>query len=169
MFKTYILSLVLILSGWPSFVFADSGEAKKGEEPKQPQSTVLEDIRSESPIIVNGDKIEYSRDINVVTIDGNVEIKKGNSVLTCDKATVNTLTNDTHAEGNVILKDQKGIIKARSCDYNFKSQSGIAFDADAAYEPYYGKGKIVRKVSENEIEIKNGYMTTCDRDRKSVV
>lgn len=164
MFKIHIVFLALILGLWPSFVFADSGEAKEGKEPKQPQSAVLDGMRPETPIIVNGDKIEYSRDINVVTINGNVEIKKGNSVLTCDKATVNTLTNDTHAEGNVILKDQKGIIKARSCDYNFKSQSGIAFDADAAYEPYYGKGKIVRKVSENEIEIKNGYMTTCDKD-----
>ena len=164
MFKTHILLLALILSSWPSLALADSGEAKKGEEPNQPESTMLKDMRAESPIIVNGDKIEYSRDINLVTIEGNVEIKKGNSVLTCDKATVNTLTNDTHAEGNVILKDQKGLIKARSCDYNFKSQAGIAFDADAAYEPYYGKGKIVRKVSENEIEIKNGYMTTCDRD-----
>jgi hypothetical protein len=164
MLKTNILFLVLILSGWPSFVFADSGEAKKGEEAKQPESTMLKDMRSESPIIVNGDKIEYSRDINVVTIEGNVEISKGNSLLTCDKATVNTLTNDAHAEGNVILKDRKGIIKARSCDYNFKSQSGLAFDADVAYDPYYGKGKIVRKVSENEIEIKNGYMTTCDKE-----
>ena len=125
---------------------------------------MLTDMESENPIIVNGDKIDYAQDKNIVTITGNVEITKGNSVMTCDQATVNTLTNDAHAEGNVILKDLKGIIKARSCDYNFKTQAGLAFDANVDYKPYYGKGKIVKKVSENEIEIKNGYFTTCDKD-----
>ena len=40
-------------------------------------------------------------------VEGNVVVTKGESVLTCDRATVNTLTNDAHAEGNVILKDKK--------------------------------------------------------------
>ena len=159
----FLLEIFVFLNFYSLSFCAVSGEQREEEKAKEPQSSMLSDMSSEGPIIVNGDKIEYFRDINVVTIEGNVEIIKGNSVLTCDKATVNTLTNDAHAEGNVILKDRKGLIKARSCDYNFKSQAGIAFDADADYKPYYGKGKIVRKVSENEIEIKNGYMTTCDR------
>ena len=135
-------------------------EPSEEEKALEPQSSMLTDMESESTIIVNGDKIDYAQDKNIVTITGNVEITKGNSVMTCDQATVNTLTNDAHAEGNVILKDLKGIIKARSCDYNFKTQAGLAFDANVAYKPYYGKGKIVKKVSENEIEIKNGYFTT---------
>ena len=139
-------------------------ELTEEEKANEPQGSMLTDMQSENPIIVNGDKIDYAQDKNIVTIDGNVEITKGNSVMTCDRATVNTLTNDAHAEGNVILKDLKGIIKARSCDYNFKTQTGLAFDANVAYKPYYGKGKIVKKVSENEIEIKNGYFTTCDKD-----
>lgn len=115
------------------------------------------------PIIVNGDRIEYSQSNNTVTIDGNVEIIKEDSVLTADKAIVNTLTNDAHAEGNVVLTDKQGVIKASSCDYNFKTKSGQAFDATVAYPPYYGAGKIAKKISDKEIEIKNGYLTTCDK------
>lgn len=141
----------------PVKIFADdsknetpsAGDREKSEEP---------------PIIVNGDKIEYAQEANVVTIEGNVEVIKGDSVLTCDKATVNTLTNDAHAQGNVILKDRQGIIRANSCDYNFKTKAGQAFDAKIVSLPYYGAGKIIKKVSENEIEIKNGYFTTCDKD-----
>lgn len=118
----------------------------------------------EAPMLVNGDRIEYARELNTVTIEGNVEVIKGGTVLTCDKAVVNTLTNDAHAEGNVILKDKQGIIKARSFDYNFKKKAGQAFDAKAAYPPYYGDGKIVKRISESEIEIINGYMTTCDKE-----
>lgn len=119
---------------------------------------------SDAPLVVNGDKIEYSKDTNLVIIEGRVVVVEGESVLTCDKATVNTATNDAHAEGNVILKDKNGTIKAKSCDYNFKTKTGEAFDATLAYPPYYGQGKIIKKVSENEIQVKNGYFTTCDKD-----
>src|SRR3989339_1177174 len=118
------------------------------ETEKLPDITDSFKLDSDAPITVNGDKIEYSKDTNVVVVEGNVVVTKGESVMTCDRATVNTLTNDAHAEGNVILKDLKGIIKARSCDYNFKTQTGLAFDANVAYKPYYGKGTIVKKVSE---------------------
>lgn len=118
----------------------------------------------EAPMLVNGDRIEYTQELNTVTIEGNVEVTKGDTVLTCDKAVVNTLTNDAHAEGNVILRDKQGIINARSFDYNFKKKAGQAFDARVAYPPYYGAGPIAKRISENEIEIINGYMTTCDRE-----
>ena len=119
---------------------------------------------SNAPIMVNGDKIEYSKDTNVVVVEGNVVVTKGDSVHTCDKAPDNTSTNDAHAEGKVILKDKNGTIKAKSCDFNFKTKTGQAYDATLAYPPYYGQGKIIKKVSENEIQVKNGYFTTCDHE-----
>ena len=134
------------------------------ETEKLPDITDSFKLDSDAPITVNGDKIEYSKDTNVVIVEGNVVVTKGESVLTCDRATVNTLTNDAHAEGNVILKDKKGTIKAKSCDFNFKTKTGQAFDATLAYLPYYGQGKIIKKVSEDEIQIKNGYFTTCDHE-----
>lgn len=134
------------------------------ETKKLPSVTDSLKLDSDAPITVNGDKIEYSKDTTVVVVEGNVVVTKGESVLTCDKATVNTSTNDAHAEGNVILKDKSGTIKAKSCDFNFKTKTGQAYDATLAYPPYYGQGKIVKKVSENEIQVKNGYFTTCDHE-----
>ena len=143
---------------------ATDAALKKNMERRTPSVDTLLKKDQKQPIVVNGDKIEYDKEKNMVTILGNVELTKEGTVLTCDRAVVNTVTNDAHAEGNVILKDAKGVIKATSCDYNFKTKTGQAFDAKLAYPPYYGLGKIVKKVSENEIEIKNGYFTTCDKE-----
>src|SRR3989338_9016063 len=158
------MGIFILLNACSLSFCAVNEELTEEEKKNEPQSSMLTDMGSESPIIVNGDKIDYAQDKNIVTIDGNVEITKGNSVMTCDQATVNTLTNDAHAEGNVILKDLKGTIKAKSCDFNFKTKTGQAFDATLAYLPYYGQGKIIKKVSEDEIQIKNGYFTTCDHE-----
>lgn len=176
---------MMILFSLYSFSFVDAQEDFKKEEkdhkvskepltavqgaaseqtPVNPSPSDSESTQEKQPIVINADKIEYSKEKNVVTLEGNVKLIKENSVLTCDKATVNTVTNDAHAEGHVILEDGQGVIKASSCDYNFKTKTGQAFDATMAYLPYFGAGKIVRKVSENEIEIKNGYFTTCDKD-----
>jgi len=182
------LALLISLSGY-SFAFAqedlkigenvqpsDTRDASSGlltaaqEEgdkrtPVKALSGDSENTQEKQPIIINADTIEYSKEKNVVTLEGNVKLIKENSVLTCDKATVNTATNEAHAQGHVILEDGQGVIKANSCDYNFKTKTGQAFDATIAYHPYFGSGKIVRKVSENEIEIKNGYFTTCDKEQ----
>ena len=162
----------LIILGLGIFIFlnicslsfcAVNEEPSEEEKALEPQSSMLTDMESENPIIVNGDKIDYAQDKNIVTITGNVEITKGNSVMTCDQATVNTLTNDAHAEGNVILKDLKGIIKARSCDYNFKTQAGLAFDDNVDYKPYYGKGKIVKRSRRMKLRSKTATLPPATR------
>src|SRR3989338_582113 len=186
-YSILFLALVISLSRY-SFAFAqedlkteenvqppDTREAPSGlltaaqEEtgklaPEKVLSGDSENTQEKQPIVIIADTIEYSKEKNVVTLEGNVKLTKENSVLTCDKATVNTVTNDAHAQGHVVLVDGQGVIKASSCDYNFKTKTGLAFDATMAYLPYFGAGKVVRKVSENEIEIKNGYFTTCDKE-----
>lgn len=173
-----IIGILFILS--PSYILAQEEtkeldnngimDAEKNDMNAEVKSSANIDnsdnkkIEDKKPITVNGDRIEYSQETNIVTIEGNVKLVKEDSVLTCDKATVNTVTNDAHAEGNVVLKDNEGVIKANSCDYNFDTKSGQAFDAKVAYPPYYGAGKIAKRISESEIEIKNGYMTTCDKE-----
>lgn len=159
LFSVFCL-LCLPAGRWHYEILAEEADIKGAENPEEGDTKKADD----PPIIVNGDKIEYAQEKNVVTIEGNVEVSKADTVLTCSKATVNTLTNDAHAEGNVVLKDKQGVIFADSFDYNFKAKTGRALNAKAAYKPYYAAGKIIRKISENEIEIKNGYLTTCDKE-----
>jgi lipopolysaccharide assembly outer membrane protein LptD (OstA) len=118
-----------------------------------------------TPIVVNGDVVEYSTDKKEVTAAGNVEVTYKGSKLTCDKLTVNTETKDGVASGNVELQDNRGVVKAEEMQYNFETQTGRMINARIGSTPYYGEGDDIIRVSENRFDIKNGYMTTCNFDR----
>lgn len=116
------------------------------------------------PIIVNGDKVEYSIDGKTVTAEGNVVVVYKGSRLTCKKLSINTQTKDSVAEGDARLDDQKGVIEGSRMTYNFETKSGIIFDSDFRANPYFGKGHKVQKVSDKEFVAFKGYMTTCSLD-----
>lgn len=116
------------------------------------------------PIIVNGDRVEYSADSKEVTATGNVEVNYKGAKLTCQKLTVNTQTKDGIAEGNVRLDDQKGVIVGEKLIYNFEKKTGTIVEAGFRANPYFGKGKKIEKVSDREFVAFNGYATTCSLD-----
>ncbi|MDD5655375.1 MAG: LptA/OstA family protein, partial [Candidatus Omnitrophica bacterium] len=86
------------------------------EDPKQ--------IPGINPIVVNGDRVEYSADSKEVNISGNVLITYKGSRMTADRVKVNTVTKDAVAEGNVLLQDESGTIEAESLLYNFDTKKG---------------------------------------------
>jgi len=117
------------------------------------------------PIIVNGDKVEYSSDNKEVTATGNVEVTYKGAKLTCQRLTVNPQTKVGEAFGNARLDDQKGVIEGSKIIYNFDTKTGIMIDSNFRANPYFGKAKKVDKVSDAEFIAFNGYFTTCNLDR----
>jgi lipopolysaccharide export system protein LptA len=128
----------------------------RAQESKQTSGT--------NPIVVNGDRVEYSADNKEVNIAGNVLITYKGSRLTADKVKINTLTKDAVAEGNVVLQDDKGTIEAESLLYNFENKKGTMLKAKVKSGNQYGKGEEIDRVSDNQFEVKRGYLTTCDYD-----
>ncbi len=119
----------------------------------------------ESPMIINGDNVEYSTDNKEVTATGNIEVIYKGSKLTCNKLTVNMQTKEGLAEGNARLEDAKGgIITGEKIIYDFQNKTGVILNADFRAIPYFGKAKKVEKVSDSEFVAKNGYLTTCSLD-----
>jgi len=118
----------------------------------------------ESPIIINGDNVEYSADNKEVTATGNIEVTYKGSKLTCNKLKVNMLTKEGQAEGNARLQDSKGIVTGEKIVYDFANKTGIIYAADFRANPYFGKAKVVEKVSDSEFIAKRGYFTTCSLD-----
>ena len=118
-----------------------------------------------SPIIVNGDQVEYSTDAQEVTASGNVEIIYKGARLTCKKITVNTQTKECIAEGGAKLDDEKGSIEGEKIIYNFQSKKGIIVDSEFRINPYFGKSTKMEKVSDEEFIVRRGYATTCSFDR----
>jgi len=118
----------------------------------------------ESPIIINGDNVEYSADSKEVTATGNIEVTYKGSKLTCNKLKVNMLTKEGLAEGNARLQDAKGIVTGEKIVYDFANKTGVILNADFRANPYFGKAKNVEKVSDSEYVAKHGYFTTCSLD-----
>ncbi len=118
----------------------------------------------ESPIIINGDNVEYSADNKEVTATGNIEVIYKGSKLTCNKLKVNMQTKEATAEGNARLEDEKGVVTGERIVYDFTSKSGIIYDANFRANPYFGRARTVEKVSDEEFVAKNGYFTTCSMD-----
>ncbi|PIQ90658.1 MAG: hypothetical protein COV71_03325 [Candidatus Omnitrophica bacterium CG11_big_fil_rev_8_21_14_0_20_41_12] len=119
----------------------------------------------ESPIIINGDNVEYSADSREVSATGNIEVTYKGSKLTCNKLRVNMQTRDGVAEGNARLQDAKGVVTGEKIIYNFADKKGVILDADFRANPYFGKAKKVEKVSDSEFIARRGYFTTCSLDQ----
>ena len=117
------------------------------------------------PIIVNGDKVEYSGDQKEVTAEGNVSVIYKDTKLTCQKIIVDLDTQQATAKGNVCVKDERGILYAEEIIYNFSQKSGSIIKAKVDAPPYYAQGETAQKISQNQYDIKNGYITTCDLDK----
>jgi len=125
---------------------------------------LLAEENKESPIIINGDNVEYSADSKEVTATGNIEVIYKGSKLTCNKLKVNMQTKEGLAEGNARLQDPKGIVTGEKILYDFANKTGVILNADFRANPYFGKARNVEKVSDSEYIAKYGYFTTCSLD-----
>ena len=118
----------------------------------------------ESPIIINGDNVEYSADNKEVIATGNIEVIYKGSKLTCNKLKVNMQSKEGLAEGNARLEDGNGVVTGERIVYDFTNKTGIIYNADFRANPYFGKANKVEKVSDSEFVAKGGYFTTCSLD-----
>jgi LPS-assembly protein len=114
------------------------------------------------PIVVDGDKVEFFGKTKEIQAEGNVIITYQDLTLFCDKIRVNTETKDALAEGNVYIRSSKGEIRGEKVEYNFENKVGRIVKGDISSEPFYGKGELINRISEQEFQIHRGYITTCD-------
>ena len=142
--NTLIFSLILGFVLWVKLVFAQTAK--------------------ESPMIINGDNVEYSADSKEVVATGNIEVIYKGAKLTCNRLKVNMQTKEGLAEGNARIADAKGVVTGEKIVYDFANKTGIIYNADFRANPYFGKAKKVEKLSNDEFVCKRGYFTTCSLD-----
>ncbi len=118
----------------------------------------------ESPMIINGDNVEYSADSKEVVATGNIEVIYKGAKLTCNRLKVNMQTKEGLAEGNARIQDAQGVVTGEKIIYDFANKTGIIYGADFRANPYFGKAKKVEKLSDSEFVAKGGYFTTCSLD-----
>jgi hypothetical protein len=144
LFNSAVLSLVLIFIFWVSLVFAETAK--------------------DSPMVINGDNVEYSADSKEVVATGNIEVIYKGAKLTCNRLKVNMQTKEGLAEGNARIEDAKGVVTGEKIIYDFANKTGVIYNADFRANPYFGKARKVEKLSDSEFVAKGGYFTTCSLD-----
>ena len=116
------------------------------------------------PVEVNGDQVEYLPKEKKVVGKGNVSIDYGDTLLTCDKITVYTETKDADAEGNVVLKSPTGEVRGQRVKYNFTTKQGEILKPRIKSGEWYGGGDKGELAADGSVKVKEGYITSCDRD-----
>ena len=117
-------------------------------------------------VVVNGDRVEYFTEEKKVVGEGNVEVVYKDMRLTCERIEFFTETKIALAEGNVKLYQDNTVFTGEKVFYNFETKKGEVTDIGMEkMGPWYGRGKSAEKVAEKEYVIKDGYVTTCDKEK----
>jgi len=114
------------------------------------------------PVQVNGDQVQYFDAEKKMVAEGNVVVTYKDIRMTCKKATAFLDSKEAIAEGDVVITRGTDILRGEKIVYNFASETGTVINGVAQTDVWYGGGKELTKTSANEIDIRDGYLTTCD-------
>jgi LPS-assembly protein len=129
-------------------------------------SVLAQDLNLRSPITVDGDKVEYDPEREIMVGEGNVEVISEGMNLYADKIVVWLDEERALAQGNVKLIKDQATFYAEKISYSFKDKKGKIIEATFKdYGPWYGGGLEVEEYEESKYLVKEAYMTTCDLER----
>lgn len=114
------------------------------------------------PVDIEADSLEYLADRKLIVGTGNVIVREGGDLLQADYVTVKTDTRDVYARGNVLLRRGADVWQGDEMNYNLKTKEGDFGQFNAFVDPIHIRADSSRKMGENEVELKNVLITTCD-------
>ncbi|OGX31326.1 MAG: hypothetical protein A2787_02165 [Omnitrophica WOR_2 bacterium RIFCSPHIGHO2_01_FULL_48_9] len=180
----YLLALGISWSVWQGLVFAQEtllnavleqpGVAGPSPEEQQGASSVVVQNSSPSaqdsqpaamPAEITADRFEFSQDTNKVYAYGNVIAMRKGTTLKCDKLEYSRDDKKALAEGNVMLISENGTIAGDKMLVDMETMRGELDLAKIYSYPFYGKGRKMAKIGDNQIRMERGYLTTCDHDQ----
>ncbi len=121
--------------------------------------------KSDQPIVVKGDKVEYFHNRNKVSGVGNVSITYGDVKLTCDRISVYTDTKEAVCEGNVKITQPGASMEGDKINYNFLTKKGYALESSVQAAPFYAGAALVEQTADKDFRLERGSITTCDLEK----
>jgi LPS-assembly protein len=95
---------------------------------------------------------------------GNVEAYRDGNTINSDWLSYDEPTQHAVGGGNVILTKQYSVIEGKWIDYYMDLNSGIIKQANLrdSQDDMYADGDSIRLINKKQLQVNNGYMTTCD-------
>ncbi|MBI2088560.1 MAG: LPS-assembly protein LptD [Deltaproteobacteria bacterium] len=143
-----ILALNFILFGWAAPALgAQAGPAAAPSE----------------QINVSADNLSVGDSGTQVEARGNVEVRRGETILRAEEVRVNRKTQDVEAKGKVSVEDPQGSLKADSVRLNLEQETGEIQNGDLFYSRSHLSlsGRRLEKFAGQAYRIDDGLFTTC--------
>jgi len=110
---------------------------------------------------INADNISRDYETRTLSLDGHVHIRYGDEMVSCDKATVSTVTHDIQAHGNVILENADTYIQGQDIDYNYETKVGTIRKGLVESGNVIFLGEIIKKNSDKNFVATDASFTAC--------
>ncbi len=117
----------------------------------------------EYPIEFQADRWEISE--QTIQGQGNVQIKYQDMELQTDEVKIDLTTGELWARGNILLREDKKEVRAQELQYNLHRRTGYLYQASSYMAPVYYRGEVVEILSPKQINLKDGYFTTCKLEK----
>jgi len=120
--------------------------------------------KTEEPIEITADQIQYLKDSDFYIADGSVNVIQGTAHLTADHLTLDHGTGQIKATGHAVLRDGDNVISGDQLDYDLNTKYGTAVPGQLFIkkENYHVDAAKMDKVGEDQYELKAWALTGCD-------
>ncbi len=137
--------------------------------PSELHAQVAKPSKMTGPVEITARELNYNKEQNVYTAEGDVEMKEGTRVLNADFVIYNDTTQDAFAEGHVLFQDPGDVIHAERMSLNMVTQRGTIENGQVFMKAnnFTMNGKEIEKVGESSYIVHKGEFTTCGSDKPS--
>lgn len=148
---------------------ADSSFSDSIKAPPQKKSVLDHEVQYDAV-----DSILFDLTKNMVYLYGEAQVTYGDITLTANQISYNFNTYSVIAIGGIdttgneigrpSFKQKKEAFSAKQITYNFKSEKGYIEEVRTEVANAYVHAKVSKKQPNNNVHIKGGFFTTCDKD-----
>ncbi|MDR2934917.1 MAG: hypothetical protein LBV70_03430, partial [Candidatus Adiutrix sp.] len=166
-----LLALLLLLP-----VFGPAGTASAESQAAQPDTgpptTGLSETGQveilikgqEEPVIIRADRIEQDENLDLTIFIGRVSLRRGQEILTADRALWHNRTKVAEAAGSVRLEAPEFRMEAERAAVNLELSLAKIYRGRLFFsrKNYYLTGTVIESLSENKFQASEATATTCD-------
>ncbi len=121
---------------------------------------------SKQPVKILSDKMDYDKEMNIISAWGNVSVISDTKILKADSVRLNNNTKQLYASGNVIMTAGKDILTGDAMELDIDAQTGVIYKGVIFLQAnhFYITGDRIEKRGKNSYFINKGSLTSCDGD-----
>jgi lipopolysaccharide assembly outer membrane protein LptD (OstA) len=119
--------------------------------------------RSEAPVELTCDALEYESEGELYVARGSVHIRQGERSVSADWMAFSGVTQQGVASGNVVFKDGEDTLYAEFIEFDVSTLEGVVFEARFASEEdrLRMEGAVIEKTGEDTYRFEEGMFTSC--------